>query len=135
MLIDVRARRGVLPAQPTRTHRALDSVIAVHFSKIDQLSSRGSGHDRLPQAGPRPSRASRSGVARLALLAMPAPLTRVDFEAARSSSETGEAHFEAGFRRTSGTVSKVNRATRGATPVQVTASVGEPRPGPTGPAS
>ena len=112
-----------------------NAVIAVHFSGIDQLSSRGSGHNRLPQAGPRSSRASRSSVARLTLLAVPALLTRVDFEAVRSSSDSGAAHFEAGFRRTSGTANKVSRATSRATPVQVTVLVGEPRPGPTGPAS
>ena len=56
-------------------------------------------------------------MARLTLLAVPALLTRVDLEAARSSSETGAAHPEAGFRRTSGTANKVSRATRRATPV------------------
>ena len=56
-------------------------------------------------------------MARLTLLAVPALLTRVDLEAARSPPETGAAHPEAEFRRTSGTANKVSRATRRATPV------------------
>jgi len=62
--------------------------------------------------------ARRSCVARLTLLAVPALRTRVDLEGTRSSPETGAAHPEAKFRRTSGTANKVSRATRRATPVK-----------------
>ena len=58
-------------------------------------------------------------MARLTLLAVPALLPRVDLEGTRSSSETGAAHPEAGFRRTSGTANTVSRATPSrATPVK-----------------
>jgi len=62
-------------------------------------------------------RGMKAVVARLALLAVPALLTRVDFAATRSSPQTGAAHPEAGSCRTLGTANKQAVPHRRATPV------------------
>jgi len=69
-------------------------------------------------------RGMKAVVARLALLAVPALLTRVDFAATRSSPQTGAAHPEAGSCRTLGTANKQAVPHRRATPVY---SAGEKR--------
>jgi len=106
----VRSASALLTRPPARRiHRI--SALSRRASK--QCHSRATpvtqGHARHSTA----PIACQPGVARLTLLAVPAPRTHVDLEEIRSSSETGEAHSEAAFRRTSVTANKVSRATAG----------------------